>query len=729
MSFPTFLANNGTAEIILNLAAQSLFIFVLSWGFSLLCRRGSAPLRSGGMLILILILAFWPLKIAFFPAAQGGLYRIPIASPVSFSTASLAPDSARLQNNSRTADRRDTATANSQGTEQNDGSSVARSAPLAIIVLNIVGLIWLAGALFFLGRIFFGMAYLAGFRGSLKEIADRRLDGILAEIKAEFPETKIPPIYSSPAVASPLAFGLRRPRIVLPEILLSRLSPSEWRSILIHETAHLRHRDQLAGFAQRLVTAIYWWNPLAYSLSARFSIAREEVSDNYGILKNGALPYAECLVDLAQKTSLITKLPSAVGMATPHISLEERIMDIVSNKRSLKTRLALPVLLGLIFIAFGGAALVGRSGFALDVFDMRSPSQAKIVPLPMVQRSVALAVGKDKIYLWDADLAKADYSIKILAASDYSLIRSFGRRGKGPGEFLTSAGMPYLAGTDVWSQDVRKIVVFNSEGEFKKEIPFPPEFRGMFQAVLPLGDHFVALATDWTSNSSGQLLWQGRVFDKEFKNVKQFVSDMPSLYPPPPPPPPPPPGQKEPAQKESKPEPKSFYEAIPECIDLAVADDKIFVADTRRGFHIAVFDDQGRPLYEITKPYDKLKVPGDFQGPYLQFLKQKNGWLLNQADIKFRDYYPAFYFFKIADHKIYIATYAKKDGLNELYVLDLKGNILKRSFCFPLDQTFDSDYHNFSVAKIRCDIGGGKLYFLMKNEKTDSYELHIQDIE
>jgi hypothetical protein len=33
------------------------------------------------------------------------------------------------------------------------------------------------------------------------------------------------------------------------------------------------------------------------------------------------------------------------------------------------------------------------------------------------------------------------------------------------------------------------------------------------------------------------------------------------------------------------------------------------------------------------------------------------------------------------------------------------------------------------VAKIRCDIGGGKLYFLMKNEKTDSYELHIQDIE
>jgi hypothetical protein len=64
-----------------------------------------------------------------------------------------------------------------------------------------------------------------------------------------------------------------------------------------------------------------------------------------------------------------------------------------------------------------------------------------------------------------------------------------------------------------------------------------------------------------------------------------------------------------------------------------------------------------------------------------------------------------------------------------LYVLDLKGQILKRSFSFPLDQTFDSDYQNFSVAKIRCDIRDGKIYFLMKNEKTASYELHIQDIE
>jgi len=727
MPFLTFLANIRTADMVLNLAAQSLFLFVLGRLFSLLFKKGSAPLRSGGLLILILILAFWPLKVVFFPAAQSGLYRIPIESPASLLTASPGRELGGLQNSFPTSDRLFAAADNSRNIVQKEGSFVARSAPLAVVILNGLGLIWLAGTLFFLGRIFYGMTYLAGFRGSLKKIADARLDGILAEIKDEFPGTKILPVYSSPAVASPLAFGLRRPRIVLPEILIARLSPTEWRSILIHETAHLRHRDQLAGFAQRFVTALYWWNPLAYSLSAHFSVAREEVSDNYGILKNGALPYAECLVELAQKTSLITKLPSAVGMATPHISLEERIMDIVSIKRSLKTRLALPVLLGLVLVAFGGAALLGRSGFVLDIFD-RSPSQAKIVPLPMVQHARALAVGEDKIYIWDADPTKPDYFIKILSASDYSLIRSFGRKGREPGEFLSAAGWPQLVGTDVWSLDNQKAVVFSSEGKYLKELPFPRGFRGMYLSFIPVGDHFAVLDTDWTSNSSGQMLWQGRILDKEFKLIKPFIADIPSVYPPPPPPPPIP-GAKEPVSKEAKPEPKSVYEAIPECIDFAAADNKIFVADSRRGFHLSVFDDQGRPLYEIAKPYDKLKVPGDFQGPYLQFLKQKNAWLLTQADIKFREYYPAFYFFKISDNKIYLATYAKKDGLNELYVLDLKGNVLKRSFSFPLDSTFDPEYHNFAVAKMGCDIRGGKIYFLMKNEKTASYELHIQDIE
>jgi beta-lactamase regulating signal transducer with metallopeptidase domain len=728
MSTIFILANPRMAEIVLNLAVQSIFILVVSWVFSILFKRASAPWQSAGLFSLILILALWPLKIVFFPVSPGGLYRIPIESPVSISTNSRSQETAAPRNGIQVDGHTNADSSYSQDTEKKNALPITQPTPSAIIIINAFGLIWIAGALFFLGRIFYGMAFLAGFRGSLKQVEDPRLDVILSEIKSSIPSIEIPPVFSSPAVNSPLAFGLKQPRIVLPEILVLRLNRSEWRSILIHEAAHLRHRDQLAGMIQRVVASLYWWNPLVHYLSAKFSVAREYVSDNYGILENGARPYAECLVGLAKKTSLITRLPSAIGIATPHISLEERIMDIVSNKRSLKTRLAWPFVLGLVFFAFGGVLLMGRHGLALDVVGLRVPGETKIVPLPMVKWPMTLAVGKERIYLLDANLAKADHDIKILSASDYSLIRSFGKKGKGPGEFLTGPGSPRLAGNEVWSDDIRKMIVFNSEGEFQKEVPFPAGFRGMFHKLLPLGDHFVALVTDWTFNPGGQLLWQGRVFDKEFKIVRPFVTDIPSVYPPPPPPPPRP-GQKENDKKETTAEPKSVYEAIPDYIDFAVADNKIFLADTRKGFSISVFDDQGIFLYEIKRSFDKIKVADDFSEAYLQFLRRQNAWLLGQANVKFRDYYPAFFGFKIADNKIYVATYARRDGLNELVVLNLKGELIKKTYSFPLDPAFDANYHNFSVAQDSCDIRDGKIYFLAKNEKTAAYELHIQEIE
>jgi len=487
MFFPALLSNVRLAEGVLNLAFQSLVFLLAGWILSLLFKRASAPARSAGMLALILILALWPLKISLFPAASAGLYRIPVGSLVSPSidawpktpeTLRLAawpavPGSAKNSGARRSAE-----------SGRNSIPSRWAEIPRALLILNGFGLIWSFGTLFFLGRIFYGLALLAFFRRSLLEIHETPLVRILDEIRADSPAMRIPPIFTSPAVNSPIAFGIRRPRIVLPESLLPRLSPAEIRSLLIHESAHLRHRDQLAGIVQRLVAAFYWWNPLIHILNAKYSVAREEVSDNYGILESGARPYALSLVELARKTTLISRLPSAVGIATPHIPLEERIMDIVSKKRDLKTRAAKRVILGMVFVAFSGAVLMGSRGLALAVQESKIDQAAKIVPLPMVKRPMALAVGLDRIYLLDFDQTNRTNEIQILSTSDYSLIRSFGKKGQGLGEFLMSPGIPRIAGTSLWCDDIKKIVVFSPDGDFQKEIPLsllhesPPRGHG-----------------------------------------------------------------------------------------------------------------------------------------------------------------------------------------------------------------------------------------------------------
>jgi hypothetical protein len=137
----------------------------------------------------------------------------------------------------------------------------------------------------------------------------------------------------------------------------------------------------------------------------------------------------------------------------------------------------------------------------------------------------------------------------------------------------------------------------------------------------------------------------------------------------------------------------------------------------------------GVPLYEINQDYVVLPVPPEYSSALKKKLDETQGWLHKVADIKFRDSFPAFCSYKIADSKIYVSTYAEKDGLYELVVMDLKGNILRKSFSFPLGPSYDSMYNNFNVAKDRYAISGDKIYYLVKSTKDGSYEVRIQELK
>jgi beta-lactamase regulating signal transducer with metallopeptidase domain len=88
------------------------------------------------------------------------------------------------------------------------------------------------------------------------------------------------------------------------------------------------------GIIKRIAIAANWWNPLVYIISAEHSISREEVSDNYVLSQLNPKAYSECLVELAERTCLISSLPATVGMADKHISLEQRVKNILSKLMS-----------------------------------------------------------------------------------------------------------------------------------------------------------------------------------------------------------------------------------------------------------------------------------------------------------------------------------------------------------------------------------------------------------
>jgi len=598
-----------------------------------------------------------------------------------------------------------------------------RSINPILLFLNGFGMIWIGGFLILLGRLFYGISSLAKFKRGLVRIPEEELAGVVEDVRTVFSNTKLPTIFLSPAINSPLALGILRPAVVLPRSLYQSLSEEELRSILIHEIAHIRHLDQACGILQRIMTSFYWWNPLVYKLNASISLSMEEVSDNYVIRKNGAHAYARCLVALAEKTSLVSRLPATAGMATPHMSLETRVKNIVSKERVMATQLKKSLVMLLAFSAIGLIAIAGRFSITLEAAQSASNSFA----LPSGMEPVALAVDRDRIYILERE--NSNLHIAVFSATDFSLLAKIGRAGSGPGEFLLGPVRFHLADGQIWAMDIKKFVVFSKDAVFQKEIPIPRGMGITLYPLIPLGENSVTLGRNFPDLSNWKYEVFARIYDREFRLIKEFGEGLPLSAPPPPPPPPPPPGRKTEPKESEAPAVKIDYQAIPDCVDIAVAENKIFVADTRKGFHISVYDSKGASLYEIDLDYASLPVPPEYSSALMKKLQETQGWLNQVANIKVRDSFPAFFGFKVADNKIYVSTYAEQNGLHELVVMNLRGDVLKRAFSFPLGPNYESLYNNFGIARDRYAILDDKIYYFAKNPTNGSLELRIQDLK
>jgi beta-lactamase regulating signal transducer with metallopeptidase domain len=250
------------------------------------------------------------------------------------------------------------------------------------VLINQFGLLWLLVALGGLGRLLYELAFLKGYCNGLQEIEDDRVSAILQEINRCFRFRRKARIYVSPKLASPISVGTQIPSVILPASLYSSIEDGELRAILLHELAHLHHYDHLLGLAQRLVKAMYWWNPFVYRLCGALSVAREEVSDNYAISGiESAAKYARLLVSLVEKTSLINRMPCTAGMANPYISLERRISGIVSKERDMRVKTSRRTIsiIALAAVLLCGLAVIGSQ---VQIFGLgQTPSSGSAGPV------------------------------------------------------------------------------------------------------------------------------------------------------------------------------------------------------------------------------------------------------------------------------------------------------------------------------------------------------------
>jgi len=157
---------------------------------------------------------------------------------------------------------------------------------------------------------------------------------------------------------------------------------------------------------------------------------------------------------------------------------------------------------------------------------------------------------------------------------------------------------------------------------------------------------------------------------------------------------------------------------IRDYFDYLVFDNKVFVADSTKGLSISVFDETGNLLYEIRHPAEKIRVTREDRESIIKSLTEE---FLKANRPVFPDYFPSFVALKIDEGKIYVVTPARKDNLNEVIIMDLKGQILERSFCFLKKIDY---FVPHSWAQI-FDVEQGRFVWVEYNEAAAQYELHI----
>jgi hypothetical protein len=294
-----------------------------------------------------------------------------------------------------------------------------------------------------------------------------------------------------------------------------------------------------------------------------------------------------------------------------------------------------------------------------------------------------------------------------LALEDLRIKRRFGGKGEGPGE---------LKALDYWYNTVTilpervfldgydKVVFFAKDGRCVREEKKPVGI----DHVVPAGDGFVGAKLD---QFAGGVQYQSvSLYDSSLRLRKELCRQVSPIQAN---------GQK--------------TEMIPDVLNFAVWEDRVYVEKSREGFVIDAYDFQGRPVARIKHPHERIAITDALKNESLERFKS-DPFVRRMGFEKFKIYsefvwpeaMPPIRDFAVSDGKIYVRTPKTIGGMERWIVMDLSGRTLGE-VDLPRIDTAPLMASLYGVTYYT--IHGGKLYFIKDNETTDEWELFVEEIK
>ncbi len=189
---------------------------------------------------------------------------------------------------------------------------------------------WLAGALALLARLGLSWWRLGRrLRGRLELLAGPLVE-LLRRLAAAASRRREVRLTTSARLEVPIARGLRRQEICLPDRVERDFGPEEQETILAHELAHLERRDPLWLVAYRLIECLLFVQPLNFVASRELRRISEYRCDDRAVAATGRpISLARVLTRVAD-----WRLPAALpvpSMAASRSTLGSRVRRLVDR--------------------------------------------------------------------------------------------------------------------------------------------------------------------------------------------------------------------------------------------------------------------------------------------------------------------------------------------------------------------------------------------------------------
>lgn len=157
---------------------------------------------------------------------------------------------------------------------------------------------------------------------------------LAARLSSELSIRRPPEILTVPGRLPPMVIpGWRRPRLLLPEALLSQLTRAQRSALLLHELSHLKRGDHLVRLLELAVSIAFWWLPIV-GLIGRQLRACEEASCDAAVvarLPHARRDYARLILDVVDFANPLPSqaAPQATAMSAAD-GLEQRLRTILN---------------------------------------------------------------------------------------------------------------------------------------------------------------------------------------------------------------------------------------------------------------------------------------------------------------------------------------------------------------------------------------------------------------